>query len=289
MKHESGITLSMRPAAAESTLFSRLDQGPEDRLRRRNLTPLARWFEAAKSLMFMVLRKDRRVFYGTCFLMATEGNAFDLSLDTFRATPVGRELLRLRPDLWEILSNRSTLQACPSDSFGSWYVDHMTAFDLDEGHYLSLARDLAEHFEDDVERLWLRNRIDTAHDLRHVLAGYGNDSWGEVCLLSFRFGQTRHFGSLILSLFGLLGVRFTCRGPVLRSWHEAYRRGRDAKLLDSMLWENALDQPLLVVRAAMGLCPIKYYRSPVAPKAYFDYSGTAHSPELPKALTIDAV
>jgi ubiquinone biosynthesis protein COQ4 len=241
--------------------------------------------------MFMMLRKDRRVFYGTCFLMATEGNAFDLSLDKFRATPAGRELLRLRPDLWEILSNRSILQASPSDSFARWYVEHMTACDLDEGHYLSLARNLAEHFENDVERVWLRNRIDTAHDLRHVLAGYGNDSWGEVCLLSFRFGQTGHLGSLILSLFGVLGVRFAYRGFVFRSWHEAYRRGRDAKLLDTMLWENALEQPLVVVRAAVGLCPIKYYRSPVAPKAYIDYGGMALSLEnpKPKPLTLDAV
>ena len=288
MKHHSEVSFLNDPAAADSRGSFRLDQRLDNLIRRVHLRFLVRWFVAVKSCILMILRKDRRVFHATHFLIATEGNAFEFSLLAFRATLAGQELLRRRPNLWETLGDRSTLQACPGDSVGRWYIEHMRSFDLDERYYLSVVRDLAEQLENDAERAWLRTRIDSAHDLRHVVTGYRTDDWGEFCLQSFRFGQTRHVGSLILSLFGLLSVRFRRRGAVLRSWQEAYRRGRDAKLLDLVLWENAFDQPLSTVRAALGLHPVKHYPSPVAPNAYIDCSRATHCDAPPKAITLGA-
>jgi ubiquinone biosynthesis protein COQ4 len=287
MKHNSGVSVSGGPVAAGSNPSARLARRSENSLGRIR-TALVRWFGTVKSFTLMMARKDQRVFHATHFLIATEGNAFEFSLLAFRATPGGRELLHRRPSLWENLSDRSTLQACAADSLGRWYIEHMSSFALDEGYYLSVVRALNEQFEKDPERAWLRTRIDSAHDLRHVLTGYRTNDWGEVCLQCFRFGQTGHVGSLILSLFGLLAVRLRCRGPVLRSWQEAYRRGRDAKLLDLLHWENALDQPLSIIRAAMGLHPAKYYPLSIAPEAYVDFGGETRRAAPAKTITLDA-
>jgi ubiquinone biosynthesis protein COQ4 len=289
MKHDSVGSLSSDPLVAESRASRKLPDRSDGSFWFAHATPLVRWFVAAKLLIFTIVRTDRRGLYGPEFLVATEGNAFERSLLAFRATSAGQDLLRRRPSWWETLSERSMLQACPPDSLGRRFFEHMRSFDLDERYPLTASRALTEPIEDEAERAWLRAWIDSAHDLRHVITGYGTDNWGEVCLQCFRYGQTRHAGSLLLSLFGLPIVRFTRRGRVLRSWLEAYRRGRDAKLLDLLIWENAFDQPLSKVRAAMGLHPIKHYPSLVAPEAYVCFASEAHCESPAKAMAVDAV
>lgn len=287
MKHDFVASFCGGSVAADARASSKL--GAENSLSCDRLMPLGRWLFATKLFVLMIARKDQRAFYATRFVVVTEGKAFERSLHAVRATPAGQDLLRRRPDWWDFFSDRSRLQACPPGSLGLWYIEHMTLSELDESYYLSVVRNLTEQIETDVERAWLRVRIDTAHDLRHVVAGYGTDVWGEACLLSFRFAQTRHIGLLILSLFGLLTARFSRRGRVLRSWLEAYRRGRDAKFLDLILWENAFDQPLSRIRAVMGLHPIRHYPSPVAPEAYIASERMAHCEWPPKAITLDPV
>jgi ubiquinone biosynthesis protein COQ4 len=244
---------------------------------------------AVKAFALMIVRKDQRVFHAANFLRATEGDSFERSLAAFRSGSLGRQLLQNRSGFWEKLSDRSTLQACPPDSLGRWYVEHMKSCGLDELYYLGVVRELTEQLENDPERAWMRNRIDFSHDLRHVVTGYGNDDLGEACLQSFRFGQTRHFGVLFLSLFVLLRVALLRRGPALRPWREAYRRGLNAKLLDLVLWENTFDQPLSLVRAVMRLDPAKHYPTSVAPGAYIDRSSSAQLDTCSKALSLDAI
>ena len=138
----------------------------------------------------------------------------------------------------------------------------------DADYYMHMALDAGARFAGDAERRWFRIRIESSHDMRHVLTGYRPDVLGEACLLSFRFGQLRHTGVLVLTLFGILQARLKSRGPILGPIIEAYRRGRRANQLDTHPWEDRLEQSLAIQRVSLNLQSPRLYPSPFAPEAY---------------------
>ena len=237
-------------------------------LRPIGVAALTRWITTAKSFILMVTCKEQQILHGNRFLLATEGKTFERSLSAFRATPAGRELLERRPNFRDVCINRAMLQACPPGSLGNLYIEFMTLHGLDEEHYLGLAIENGAKLEYDAARAWYHTRIDASHDIRHVLSGYGPDMLGEACLLSFRFGQIRHPGIFALVLLSFLNLMFANRGPVLSPLLEAYRRGRRAKLLDLLPWEDGFSQPLSAHRATLGLTPPRLYPISFAPNAY---------------------
>jgi ubiquinone biosynthesis protein COQ4 len=237
-------------------------------LRLIGVVALTRWIATAKSFILMVSCKKQQTPHAMRFLLATEGKTFERSLSAFRATPAGRDLLERRPSFRDVCINLAMLQACPPASLGHWYTEFMSIHGLDEEHYLGLAIENGALLENDAARAWYHTRIDASHDIRHVLSGYGPDVLGEVCLLSFRFGQIRHPGILALVLLGFLNLIFTSRGPVVGPLLEAYRRGRRAGLLDLLPWEDCFAQPLSAHRATLGLTPPRLYPISFAPDAY---------------------
>jgi ubiquinone biosynthesis protein Coq4 len=227
-----------------------------------------RWLGAVRFFILMLVCKKQQAYFGMHFLLATEGKTFERSLAAFRATSAGWDLLQRRPKSWDYLSNRSMLQACPPGSLGSLYAAFMTTHGLDEKYYLGTVIENAARLSDDAECVWFRTRVEASHDMRHFLAGYGPDVLGEVCLLSFRFAQTRHAGTLALTLLGLLNLALTSRGPFLGAILEAYRRGRQARLLDLLPWEDRFAEPLSALRVALGLSRPRCYPASVASEAY---------------------
>ena len=192
---------------------------------------LQRWSVAITSFILIIVRPKQQTYYGWKFLLATEGDTFERTLSAFRATPAGHDLLKRRPDSWALLRDHAMLRACPPASLGYWYSEFMKNYGLDEQHYLNIAIETGARFTGDAERVWFRTRVDASHDMRHVLSGYGPDALGEICLLSFRFGQTKHRGALLLALLGLIKLTITGHRAVLGSVVEAYRRGCQARLL----------------------------------------------------------
>jgi ubiquinone biosynthesis protein COQ4 len=230
-----------------------------------------RWAVAAKSFILVIAYKAcviRRTAHANRFLLLTEGNTFERSLAAFRATVAGRDLLKRRPDLRALCRDRAALQKCPPGSLGLLYAEFMIIHGLQEQVYFGVAIEEVKQFADDAAREWFHIRIDATHDVRHVLTGYGPDVLGEICLLSFRFAQTRHAGFLTMLLLGLLNLMFTSRAAVIGPALEAYQRGRRAELLDLLPWENGLAQSLASHRAALGITPPRHYPSPFAPDAY---------------------
>jgi len=202
------------------------------------------------------------------FLVVTEGKSFDRSFSAFRATSFGLDLLQRRPDIEQQFDNRAMLEACPANSLGRWYAAFMRIHGLNEDYYIGTAHEIGPEFEEDAERAWFRTRVDSSHDIRHVLSGYGPDDLGEICLLCFRFGQTRHFGILALTVLWYFNLAVTWPGPVLAPMLEAYWRGRRAGLLDLLPWETGFAQGLSTHRAILGLTPPSRYLVAFAPDAY---------------------
>jgi len=225
--------------------------------------------DAMKHLVLVMVRQGKeRIYHAHHFLRATEGGSFERSFAAFQATPAGRSCLQSRPPSQELLKNHAVLKTYAAGSTGRIYAEFIEAYGLDEDHYLDPQRYAGLTSEHDTSRQWFRDRVETGHDLRHVLTGYGPDKLGETCLLMFRFGQVSHFGICALAVLGCVHLCATGRRHVIRSMLEAYRRGRHARLLDLLPWECELDQPLVHHRATVGLTSPRWYPAPIAPEAF---------------------
>ena len=215
-------------------------------------------------LPILVTTGQARVKHAAEFFRATEGDSFERTFEAFRASPQGQALLDRRPDSLALLRDRDRQAACGPGSLGRAYFEFMSARGLDEGYYFQLALDVGTRGETDPARFWFRVRHEIGHDMRHLLAGYESDLFGEICLLAFRYGQTGHKGTLAMTLLGALAV-WQCPPMALI---EAYRRGRGARHADLLVWEDSFDQPLHSVRAGLGLAKPRRYPTPVEADAF---------------------
>lgn len=184
------------------------------------------------------------------------GRDDDAQFRRFAACPEGRRLLRERPCLVRLLADRNALGAMPEGSFGRAYYEfaHANGFAADG---LLRARDAgARDLNAGVgpERQWFFDRMTVAHDLWHVLTGYGTDEAGEIALLAFTLAQGAANRAVRLFLFvgALRGGR-----AVRRFARQARRRG--ARTLPLMLarYEELLPLPLALVRAQLCIAPLR--------------------------------
>ena len=173
-------------------------------------------------------------------------------------------LERLRPDLVarrgeivDVLSNRAALAALPEGSLGRHYL----AFCQREGitpEGLVEASRAAGRREDDSLESWFERRGRDTHDLWHVITGYGTHPGGEVCVVTFSFAQTGHWGFGVIALAGTLKCAQAVgwRKSFAATWH-AWQDGRMAGWLPGQDWAALLARPLDEVRAGLRIRPPK--------------------------------
>jgi ubiquinone biosynthesis protein COQ4 len=194
------------------------------------------------------------------------GGADDSQFRRFAATAEGQRLLRERPCLVRLLADRDALAAMPEGSFGRAYLEFARRNGFAADGLLRArergARDL--NAGAGPEREWFYDRMTVAHDLWHVLTGYGTDEVGEIALLGFSCAQGVR--SRAVRLFrvvgGLLGGR-----AVRRYAREAQRRGARARPLVVARYEELLPLPLGLVRAQLGIASLRDAHARPAPAA----------------------
>jgi ubiquinone biosynthesis protein COQ4 len=101
-----------------------------------------------------------------------------------------------------------------------------------------------------------RERMRDAHDLTHVLTGYGRDPLGEVCLLAFMHAHSRNFGMALIALMSLKNMPRAARRAVFEAW----RNGRKAHWLQDQDFEALLPRPLEHVRRTLMIADPGLYR-----------------------------
>ncbi len=181
----------------------------------------------------------------------------------FVAHPSCQALLRARPLLIDVLSNRSALARLPAASFGRAYLDYLERTGFRPDGLLRLKCELQGRAERDGEpqarldplREWWRDRWILMHDLWHVLTDYGTDELGEAALLPFTYAQAGGRANLLLVIG--VAVRGTVEvGPsILRYLWQAWCRGRRATWLPALTYEDLLPLPLAEVRRLANLEP----------------------------------
>jgi ubiquinone biosynthesis protein COQ4 len=208
-----------------------------------------RWRHAVEALRGL-LREPDRTELAFEVQRALDPEMNDRALRCMLAHTEGRQVFRERPSLQAALT-RDSLARLPAGSFGRAYLAHIERYGLDPGKLLSMGvayETELEHADADVR--WMAERSRLAHDLWHVLAGYGADETGESALLLFSHAQTGGLSNALLALGANVEMlRARGLGWVGYAWR-AWRRGRAAVCLAGLPYERLLALPLDTVRAA---------------------------------------
>ena len=174
----------------------------------------------------------------------------------FAASPTGTRVLRERRRLLDTLSDRARLAALPPESFGRRYFEFMNSENLTaEG--LVQASQSWENDPVPAEMELFRARMRDAHDLTHVLTGYGRDGLGEACLLAFMYAHNRNRGALLILLMGLKRMPRVARRAVFEAW----RNGKKAHWLPHQDFEALLPRPLEDIRRELDIAHPAAYRA----------------------------
>jgi ubiquinone biosynthesis protein COQ4 len=191
---------------------------------------------------------------------ALAGRSFERSYQRFVRSPEGRRLLDEKPNLLRALSDRETLRRLPPGSFGRAYVEFMESGNLTpdglvEADEMVARRHAEEQPPPGADRQYYGERIRDMHDLWHVLTGYGMDEAGEAANLAFTLAQVPTGGVALIVLaavvIGPKDLRLTWQRYLYRAW----RRGRRARPLPLVPYEELLDQPLSEVRRRLDIEP----------------------------------
>ena len=173
----------------------------------------------------------------------------------FAQSPTGARVIRERRRLLDTLSDRAGLAALPDGSFGRRYFDFMKAENLTAEGLV----EASQSWENDpvpADMELFRARMRDAHDLTHVLTGYGRDPLGEICLLAFMHAHNRNAGALLLVLMSLKHMPPRARRAVFEAW----RNGRKARWLQDQDYEALLPRPLAEVRRELNIAdPARYH------------------------------
>ena len=213
------------------------------------------WGRAMRALRALLANPDDTILAFEIF-DAIDRDVEERAFQRFRRDPVGRRLLATRPSLAARLSDRGALAALPAGSFGRAYLAYLDANRFDPLGLLHLKTTLEarvrargeERPQLDAAREWFRERGILTHDLWHVLTGYGTDDLGEAALLPFSLAQSGGWANaLLVAGVTLRGLRVA--GPTFpRYLLQAWRRGRCARWLAALPYEELLSAPLAEVR-----------------------------------------
>jgi ubiquinone biosynthesis protein COQ4 len=233
-------------AAYGSTLLSEI----------RDVKPL----QALRSVRALIANPDNT---GEVFkvIEALKGGSIARAVARLEATPEGRELLRSKPDILPVLSDRDALRAMPEGSVGRAYLKFVESQSLSADGLVAASEEAPRREGNSPDERWLGCRLRDIHDLQHVVCGYGRDTLGELCLLSFMVTQTPNRGiAFIIFMARRKARRATTLFSVDDCIDEGRRIGEAAKWFAAVNLETRLAEPLEQLRRELGVRKPTLYR-----------------------------
>jgi ubiquinone biosynthesis protein COQ4 len=213
-------------------------------------------FEALRAVRRLLAHPDDTAQVFAIF-RAMRGKSGLRAFRRFAASATGAQVLRERRRLLDTLSDRARLAALPAASMGRRYFEFMEQEQLTADGLVAASQSWeTDPVPPDMELF--RQRMRDAHDLTHVLTGYGRDPLGELCLLAFMHAHNRNAGAGLIVLMSLMKIPRHARQAV----YEARRNGRQARWLSDQDFEGLLPRPLADLRREIRICdPIQYRKS----------------------------
>jgi ubiquinone biosynthesis protein COQ4 len=166
------------------------------------------------------------------------------------------ELAMTHPDLVKLYEENyqpkkcdlQELSALPEGTLGRTFAEHMIANRLDPNFYRDVKqRHLATY---------LGQRMRATHDIFHVLTGLDTSVPGELALQAFSLAQ---IGSGINAMLIAAGILHTIKTSpsqlraVMDLIVDAYQRGRNAKFLPAVKFDELWDSSIEQVRADLNM------------------------------------
>jgi ubiquinone biosynthesis protein COQ4 len=177
--------------------------------------------------------------HGPIFQMCAEHSLLRRLTRRLERHAEGRRLLAERPRLNANTVSLARMSAYPARSLGHAYAAYfeanaITPFD-------------PPAFAVETNQDYVATRLREAHDVTHVVTGYGTDEVGELELQWFHCGNG---GWGPLPIIMLLAFIVTGRTKKYGLWsvckrvRAAYRRGRRSRALASVMWEDYWHVPV---------------------------------------------
>lgn len=178
-------------------------------------------------------------------LLPTETSKF---FDDFRTIKGVRELMDTRynpkhPSLDELLKY-------PVGSLGHSFANHMKKNNFKQDFYV------VESASTDF--LWFDQRMKKIHDILHVVYDFGVEIQGELGLQAVMLSQTANAVPGLLVSGGLLNLTFRSPGKLplgVAEVSRGFHLGMESDPFIGFRFEDFWDQPLAVVRGALGMHP----------------------------------
>ena len=194
-------------------------------------------------------------------LEALRGDSLSRALSRMSGDERGQRLLDEQPNIVKVLNDRDMLAALPEGSIGKAYYDFVHAEGLSADGLIESSHE-APRFETIGQNLrWLGDRLRDIHDLQHVMTGYGRDTSGELCLLSFMTTPVPSRGiDFIIFMGRTKGQKEQPELNLKELIDEGRQIGEAADWMLFTRWEDRLHEPLESVRAELGFKPPVKYR-----------------------------
>ncbi len=190
---------------------------------------------------------------------ALRGRSGVRAFQRFKADPTGQQILRERRVLLATLEDREALAALPVGSMGRAYFEFMESENLSANGLVQASQD----WDNDPvppDASLFRNRMRDAHDLTHILTGYGRDPLGELCLLAYMHGHSRNLGQALIVAMAWPRLPQTARKAVKQAW----RNGKTSQWFMTLDYEALLPRPLDDVRRELRIAVPTAYQAVVS-------------------------
>ncbi|MDE2355315.1 MAG: ubiquinone biosynthesis protein [Alphaproteobacteria bacterium] len=246
-------TLDPRAAVADSS-----DGRPRAAPEGWGVTPRRQWFKALAALRRLLSDKEDT---GQVFeiMRALSGDSTPRGYRRLLATNEGGRLAYERLELAPRLMDDAWLDSFAAGTVGAAYRDFVRRENLSAEGLAEVSRQNAVQAEQPHPYAWYGRRIRDAHDLWHVLTGYGRDGLGEACLVAFSYAQTRSLGWALIALGAALRARREGLKSAAKIIWEGYRRGQAAAWLPGEDYERLMAEPLEAARRRLRLSPPPLY------------------------------
>lgn len=198
-------------------------------------------------------------------LEALAGKSGERSFKRFKKSPHATKILSAEKPLMSYLKDREWLAGLPEGSLGQAYykfteVEQITADGLVEASEQGRTLDI----DLPPQAIVYQERQRDAHDLWHVVTGYGRDPLGELALLAVTWRQTGNIGFLLIIGVGYRVIGKAAPGlKIGRVLREGFRTGAKAQWLPAADWETLLTRPLSEVRETLTMPAPEHYRQTV--------------------------
>ena len=228
-------------------------------------------FHAFTSVMKLLANKEdtRQVFE---IISAMAGKSHHRFFERFVKSEYGRRVVTEPVKLEEIMTRKDWLRSLPEGSVGRAYLAFMEGENLTPDGVVGAAEEAGIGYTGETQFPEMRRmslNFEVAHDLWHVLTGYGRDTLGELCLLIYTREQTGNEGLRLITWIGALAGKLEQPGmKTLSAMKEAKAMGEKSSWLPAEDIEIMLAQPLEAVRDRLGLIePVIYKSIPLEQKS----------------------